>query len=198
MRTFLTLVCSLALAAAAWAEQFAPIVPAPPQPNITLAYPPVILDTNPPIPILDGPLIDFLGQLANATNWGLATFAIAANQQDSKLGAGGMIMYNINPWVATGVGIDWLDGELTVPSAQFQFQAPLRIGGSRGVLLRPFAFTGVALPIADDADAPVAGLIGAGLGIKIYKGFNAFYAIEYRTGQPGHWQLFGLAWSAAF
>lgn len=163
-----------------------------------------VLDTNSTPPTLSGPFIDFVGSLATATNWGVATFGIYAPKSDNgkgTAGAGAVALYNITPYLATGIGIDWLEGgNVTMPSAQVQFQAPLRIGGTNGVLLRPFAFTGVATPVAGMGkdNGNVIGLVGAGMGVKIWKGFNAFYAIEQRTEQEGPWHLFGVAYSISF
>jgi hypothetical protein len=165
-----------------------------------------VLDTNTSPPTLSGPFVDFLGSLSQATNWGVATFGIytphssTSSSSGASYGAGAVVLYNISPYVATGVGIDWLDKNVTMPSAQVQFQAPIRIGGTNGVIFRPFAFTGVATPVAGEGtdNGTAVGLFGAGIGVKIYKGFNAFYAIEQRTGEPSPWNLFGLAYSVSF
>ncbi len=165
-----------------------------------------VLNTNTNPPTIEGPFIDFLGTLSTMTNWGIAGFGIYApkststTKSGSSVGAGAVLLYNINSYVATGVGIDWLDNDITMPSAQVQFQAPFRVGGTNGITFRPFAFTGVATPIAGEGEnnRTVAGIIGAGLGVKIYKGFNAFYAIEQRTGQDSVWHLGGLAYSISF
>lgn len=165
-----------------------------------------VLNTNTNPPTIDGPFIDFLGSLSTWTNWGIATFGIYTPQSKSttktgtSFGAGAVALYNISPYVATGIGIDWLDNDITMPSAQVQFQAPFRVGGTNGIVFRPFAFTGVATPVAGEGEnnLEVAGLIGAGIGVKIVKGLNVFYAIEQRTGQDSVWHLFGLAYSKSF
>ena len=76
----------------------------------------------------------------------------------------------------------------------------LRIGGTNGVVLTPFAFTGVATPVAGmgSENGSVVGLFGAGVSVRIYGGWQGFYAIEQRTGQPALWNLFGVGWSKAF
>lgn len=165
-----------------------------------------VLNTNTSPPTLEGPFIDFLGSLSTWTNWGIATFGIytprstSTTKSGSSFGAGAVALYNINPFVATGVGIDWLDNDITMPSAQVQFQAPFKVGGANGITFRPFAFTGVATPVAGEGQSnlSVAGLIGAGMGVKIVDGLNLFYAIEQRTGQDSIWHIFGLAYSKSF
>lgn len=163
-----------------------------------------VLNTNVNPPVLEGPFIDFLGSLSTWTNWGIASGGIYAPRSPtgkSSVGAFAVALYNISPYVATGIGIDWLeDGNITMPSAQVQFQAPFLVGGTNGVTFRPFAFTGVATPVAGEGEdnGSVVGLVGAGMGVKIYKGFNIFYAIEQRTGEDSIWHLGGIAFSASF
>jgi hypothetical protein len=201
MKTIKLLVCSLSLSTAmlalpALAQTASGPVDVPLAPT---------LSSNATTLSLSGPFMDMVGSLTVATNWGVAGGAIYAphTQPNGKgsVGGFGVLLYNINDYVATGVGIDWLEGNgLTMPNGQVQFQAPLRIGGTNGIVLRPFAFTGIATPISgqDVEHGQVVGLFGAGLGVKLYGGLNAFYAIEQRTGQPGPWNLFGIAFSKSF
>lgn len=166
-----------------------------------------VLNTNTNPPTISGPFIDFLGTLTTATNWGVTMFGIYTPKSSNPekhgggvWGVGALALYNFNQYMGAGVGIDWLDNEVTMPSAQFQVQAPFRIGGTNGIIIRPVAFTGVSIPVAGDSpdNGTVEGLVGAGLALDIYKGFKVFYAIEQRTGQPASWQLFGVEWSKSF
>ena len=172
--------------------------------NAQIALNPVGLSTNAAgQPTLSGPFIDVLSKVATLTNWGVSTFGIyepASGSHKSTFGAGALALYNITPVVATGIGIDYLENQVTMPSAQVQFQLPLLIGGTNGVLVRPFAFTGVATPIGGKGqdNGAVVGLFGAGLGVRIVGGLNAYYAIEQRTAQPAPWHLLGIAYSASF
>jgi hypothetical protein len=172
--------------------------------NVDGSYSPVTLATNAAgMPFLSGPFVDIINTLGTATNWGVATFGIyepASNGHKAAAGAGAVFLYNINTYMAAGIGIDWMNNQVTMPSGQFQLQAPLHLGGTNGVTVTPFAFTGVATPVSGmgSDNGTVVGLFGAGLDVKIYKGFGAFYAIEQRTGQPAPWNLFGVRWSARF
>jgi hypothetical protein len=162
---------------------------------------PVVLNTN-SSPVLSGPLVDILTSASMWTNWGIATFGIyepGSSGHKAAYGAGAVALYNINRYMATGIGLDWLDNQTTMPSGQFQLQAPLIIGGTNGVTVTPFLFTGVATPIGGKGgdNGSVVGLFGAGLDVKVYGGFGAFYAIEQRTGQPSQWNLIGLRYSKA-
>jgi hypothetical protein len=164
-------------------------------------FEPVTLNTN-TSPLLSGPFVDILDKLTTATNWGVAAFGIytpnSTTTGKKAYGAGAVFLYNINSYVATGLGIDWLENDVTMPSGQIQFQAPLKIANS--LTLTPFVFTGIATPISGDCynNGQVVGLFGAGLGAKVYDGFNVFYAIEQRTGQNSPWSLFGIAYSKWF
>src|ERR1035437_2945897 len=164
------------------------------------SFVPVTLQTNiSGTPFLSGPLTELLSTLSTATNWGVAGFGIympGGGGHKAAYGAGSLFLYNINPYIAAGVGIDWLDNHTTMPSGQLQFQAPLYLGGANGVRFTPFAFTGVATPVSGmgDNNGSLVGLFGAGLSVKIYGGFQGFYAIEKRTGQAAMWNLIGFAY----
>jgi uncharacterized membrane protein (DUF441 family) len=174
--------------------------------SVTITNPVVGLETNlVGNPFLSGPLVDLLHSLSTATNWGVAAGGIytasTPNHNGSSGGAFLVALYNITPWVATGIGVDWLDRNgVTMPSAQVQFQAPLLIGGTNGVMVRPFGFTGIATSISGlgNENGTVQGLFGAGLGVKVFKHFDAFYAIEVRTGFSDPWNLLGVAYSLEF
>jgi hypothetical protein len=162
---------------------------------------PVELNTN-ASPFLSGPLVELLTTLSTATNWGVATFGIympASDHQKAAYGCGAIALYNINPYMATGIGIDWLDNQVTMPSGQFQLQAPLKIGGDKGLVVTPFAFAGVATPVSGmgEENGSVVGIFGAGLDVKVYGGLGVFYAIEERTGQPALWNIAGVRFSKA-
>ena len=158
-----------------------------------------VLDQTNGSPFLSGPGMDLLSTLTTATNWGVAGFGIyapASAGHKAQMGAGVLALFNINKYMATGVGLDTIGGQSTMPSGQFQLQAPFVIGGTNGLTITPFAFTGAATAISGGGSG-VVGLFGAGLDVKIYKGFGGFYAIEQRTGQSSRWNLFGLRYSVA-
>jgi hypothetical protein len=163
---------------------------------------PVLTTNATGVPFLSGPGMDLLESISTWTNWGVATFGIyepASAGHKASCGCGAVALYNIATWAAAGIGIDWLDNQTTMPSCQFQLQAPFLLGGTNGVQVTPFAFTGVATAIGGSGgnNADVAGLFGAGVDVKISGGFGAFYAIEQRTGQPALWNLIGLRYSKA-
>jgi hypothetical protein len=163
---------------------------------------PVLATNSVGVPFLSGPGMDLLESIGTWTNWGVATFGIyepASAGHKASFGAGALALYNLAGWAATGIGIDYMNNQTTEPSAQFQLQAPFFLGGTNGVQVTPFAFTGIATPIGGSGagNASVVGLFGAGLDVKISGGFGVFYAIEQRTGQPALWNLIGLRYSKA-
>lgn len=195
-------IATLAIALACLTASAAEIITATPeQPLTSGTWEPVTLNTN-TSPLLSGPFVDILDKLTTATNWGVAAFGIytpnSTTTGKKAYGAGAVFLYNINSYMATGLGIDWLENDVTMPNGQFQFQAPLKIANS--LTLTPFVFTGIATPISGDGynNGQVVGLFGAGLAAKVSGGFNVFYAIEQRTGQNSPWSLFGLAYSKWF
>ena len=179
------------------------ITATPEQPLTTGTWSPVVLDTN-MSPLLSGPFVEILDTLTTATNWGVAAFGIQTPHSKSTgkpaYGAGALFLYNFNSYVGAGLGVDWIDGNTTMPSAQVQLSAPLFIGGANGLRLTPFAFTGIATPVSgsDYDNGTVVGIFGAGLGVRVTGGLNAFYAIEQRSGESSPWNIFGLAWSKSF
>jgi hypothetical protein len=166
-------------------------------------FEPVTLNTN-TSPLLSGPFVDILDKLTTATNWGVAVFSLQTPHSKSTgnpaWGGGALFLYNFNSYFGAGLGIDYMDGNTTMPSAQMQLSAPLYVGGTNGVRVTPFGFTGIATPIsgADYQNGSPVGIFGAGLGVRITGGLNAFYAIEQRTGEPSLWNVFGLTWSKSF
>jgi hypothetical protein len=164
------------------------------------------VNTNSGTPVLSGPGVDFINSLTTWTNWGVAGGMIyapqgrvdSAGKVHSTYGAFVTALYNITPWLASGIGLDYLDSNVTMPSFQTQIQVPFTIAGS--VTVTPFGFAGVYTPISgrEGDNGNAGGLFGAGLAVNIVSGLKAVYAIENRTNERGPWHLFGLAYSKAF
>ena len=179
LKTLSALVCSLLVSFAAVAD-------------------PAQVDTNSTPPTLEGPFIDFLGNLSTWTNLAVAPYGIY-DSGSKKAGAGLLALYNISPYVASGIGLQYLDGSVWMPSAQVQFQAPFTI--AQKVTLIPFGFTGIGTPVsgrgADNGTA--VGIFGAGMATKLYgdtsgRHLSAFFAAAKWTGFDGQQWYFGLAY----
>jgi hypothetical protein len=111
-----------------------------------------------------------------------------------KLGGGVLALYNVNRYVAGGIGGQYLNGEMWMPSAQFQFSAPLTIGGK--LTLSPLAFTGIGTPLGSGATySGVTGIFGAGMSVKVSSRLNAFVAVAKWTGFEGQQWYGGFAWN---
>lgn len=169
--------------------------------NSAGAFIPITLNTNGGSgPFFSGPIVDVLKDLSTATNWGFGAFSIIrpkAGNNPMALGGGAVALYNFNKFVGTGVGVDVLNNRVTMPSAQFQLQAPINLGGTNGVRATFFGLTGIATSVAGQGDDnyTVVGLFGGGLDVRIYKGLGLFYCAEYRTGEPTLWHLVGVRWA---
>lgn len=158
------------------------------------AFVPVALATNASGgPILSGAFMDLLTTMTTWSNIAIAPYGIYDTGTKSE-GVGVLALYNLNRYTAGGIALQYLNGEIWMPSAQLQLQAPLTIGGK--VTVTPLAFTGIGTPISSDADhnGGVTGIFGAGLGVKITSHLDAFFALAKWTGFEGEQWYFGLAW----
>ena len=162
------------------------------------AFVPVELSTNGGTVALSGPLVNLLTTMAAWTNIAIAPYGIY-DTGTKKYGGGLLALYNANNYMAGGLAVQYLNKEVWMPSAQFQLQAPLTIGGK--ITVTPLAFTGVGTPVSGrkgDNGTPV-GIFGAGLGIKLYGAANAnhldaFFAVATWTGFEGEQWYMGLAY----
>ena len=182
-------------------SQTAPTQPtAPAQPAAPAKADPVTLNTN--SLSLEGPLITLLGNLSTATNLAITAYGIydtAPKPGADSAGFGLTALYNITPWAATGVGMEFMNGDVWMPSGQVQLQAPFTIGGK--VTLIPFGFTGVATPVSGRAadNGTAVGIFGAGLAARIYTSsggahLSIFTAISKWTGFDGEKIYGGLVY----
>jgi len=159
---------------------------------------PVVLNTNTSPPTLGGPFIELLQNISTWSNLTVAPYAIY-DSGTKDYGAGLMLMYNANTYLAGGIGCQYLNKEVWMPNAQFQFQAPFTIAGK--IVLVPFGFTGIGTPVSgrqDDNGTPV-GIFGAGLAAKIYgeqegNHLSAFFACAKWTSFDGQQWYGGLAY----
>lgn len=131
--------------------------------------------------------------LSVGSNWMVAPYGIIGHDAEGNSTAGGGIgaFYKLNEYAATGLRLDYLDGSLWMPSANFQLQLPLKLAGKIEVI--PFAITGIASPLsgkgADNGSA--VGIFGAGLAARISKHWDIVYDIEKWTSFQGAQHRFG-------
>jgi hypothetical protein len=147
---------------------------------------------------IEGPLITLLTDITTATNLSIAPYAIYDTGTKS-MGGGLLAVYNVTSWAAGGIGMQYLNQELWMPSAQFQLQAPVII--NKSISLIPFVFTGIGTPIAggsgkDFADnGSAVGIFGGGMAVKVFGDLNSshldvFTAIAKWSGFSGE-QIYG-------
>lgn len=152
-------------------------------------------DTN---SFLSGPLPDAMSVLS-ATNLAAVTYGIF-DTAHRTYGGGAGCLYNITPAVSTGVFMQWLNGGAWMPTAQFQFQLPIRLWNT--VELVPFAFTAAGGFVAGkggDNGSGAVGILGGGLGVKLYGNethsrLDIFTAYAKWTGFPDGQVYGGLMW----
>ena len=102
--------------------------------------------------------------------WTVAPYVTYAPSALKKIGGGVFIAYKVNNNVSAGAGLDYL-GNLTMPSGQLNFQVPihpLSFVGLTNVLVTPFGFAGIAVPVfGGSGNSPVIGIAGAGFSAKL-------------------------------
>lgn len=136
-------------------------------------------------------VLQFLG---NSTNWMVAAYGIMGHNSegDRAMGAGIGAFYGLNEFTGAGLRLDYLDGELWMPSGNFQLQVPIKLGKYD---LVPFMFGGMATPMkGKGVDDNVVGIFGAGLALRITDRLDIVYDMEKWTGFPENQHRFGLLW----
>lgn len=140
--------------------------------------------------IIGGPAWDALQFLTQGSNWMVAPYGIY-DSGTKEYGAGICALYNLNPFVATGLRLDYVNGNVWMPSVQFQLQAPLKLFNK--VTVVPFLTSGLATPLSgrgnDNLD-PV-GILGVGMALRVnekwdivgdYEKWTSFEGNQYRFG----------------
>lgn len=156
--------------------------------------------TNAPdIPSAWDNLVDFVSHGSNwiVTSYGIYSFGgtveNSAKKTDPSWGVGLAGLYKINEYVLTGLGLDYMDGGLTMPSATAQLQYPIKVGK---LTITPLAYSGIATAVGghgvDNGEA--IGLFGTGAAVSFTKNLGAFGAYEKRTSFEGNWIKAGLFW----
>ena len=114
---------------------------------------------------------------AMPSNYAVAVYGTYAPSAPSshKIGGGVLALWNINQYVGTGLGLDYL-GSLYMPSANLKLQLPIKpiawVGSSpffTNFVLTPFVLGGIATPIAGAANdtRSIAGIASAGANLDV-------------------------------
>jgi hypothetical protein len=109
----------------------------------------------------------------------------------------------VNDFVVPTVRLDYLDGELWMPSASLQLQAPVKLFGR--MTLIPFGFGGIATPITGKGsdNGTAVGIYGIGGAIRLdflggntsrWKPLDIIFDCEKWTGFPSQQYRLGFVW----
>jgi hypothetical protein len=99
------------------------------------------------------------------------TYAQNVPKGASHIGGGALIIYNVNEYVGTGVGVDWM-GDWTMFSGNVKFQLPVDVGTYFGntnktLVITPMIIAGIGTPIGSAASqSTVLTRTAAGADIK--------------------------------
>lgn len=132
-------------------------------------------------------LIEFLSA---GSNWMAAAYG-TWSPSEKKGGGGVAALCKINDFAATGIRLDAYDGDIWMPSVNFQLQAPFRIGERR---VTPFIVGGLATPLSGKGDdnGEAVGIIGVGLSVEITKRISLVTDLEKWTRYDGQQYRLGL------
>ncbi|HSM84600.1 MAG TPA: hypothetical protein VLT16_00555 [Candidatus Limnocylindrales bacterium] len=151
-----------------------------------------IVDTNMPAPspVLSGPATQVIDFLTTGSNWMVAPYGIVTT--DSKFGGGIAFGYKLSDFVVPTMRLDYLEGQLWMPSASLQLQAPLTIMGK--ITAIPFTFAGIATPIsgAGNNNGSAVGIFGAGAAIRLSSKVDVVGDYEKWSGFKGGQIRFGI------
>lgn len=138
--------------------------------------------SNPPPPIISGPVTSIIQFLGTGSNWMVAPYGIyseAGLNHKATMGGGIGFGYKINDFVVPTMRLDYLDGQLWMPSGSLQLQAPIVLFGKKdvagapiegsGLTLIPFGFGGIATPIAGKGvdNGTAVGIYGLGVAVRL-------------------------------
>jgi len=132
------------------------------------------------------------------TNWSVAAYGIV-NTHNHDVGFGVAGFYHITENFGAVLRVDELGGVLTMPSGNFQIQKEFSIAGKLKTTM--FGFTGVAIPISQEDDPSVAGIVGVGFAVNLptkgqwYLPNKVGFDVEKWTNVKGTQLRVGAAWA---
>lgn len=161
------------------------------------------VETTIPAPVVGATLQNVVQQVLNNTNLLWEAHALYAPGLQKKYGGGIGVVYPFSQYVFTSVRIDWVNGGFWMPQGNVGLQAPLTLytNGSSKIVVTPFAYAGVAVPVSgatigsitlggappiSNNGQPTA-ILGAGAAVNLYSPWhlNLVGDIEEWTGFPG-------------
>lgn len=138
-----------------------------------------------------GKVVDFLSM--TGSNWSVIPFAIYS--EDTKGGGVGLAaMYSMTDFAGAFLRLDYLEGDIFMPSGNFQLQIPVKLAGK--VTVVPFVLGGIATPLSgrgDDNGDPI-GIFGMGMGLKVSRKVSVVYDSEVWSKFDGWQHRLGVLW----
>ena len=133
--------------------------------------------------------------LKSATNYAIAPYATYAPKAPTKFGGGALLIYNVNQYVGTGIGVDWL-GQFNLFSGNLELKLPTHpftaLGGNWAAIeVTPFVLGGIGTPTsgAGSANGGLSTIRDVGLQIK----FGHLWGGQFSAGGTyGSWSGAGL------
>jgi hypothetical protein len=119
-------------------------------------------------PLVSGPAADAWSFITTAgvSNWMVAPFGIYSTTS-KEWGGGLAVGYKLSEFVVPVLRLDYLAGDIWMPSANLQLQVPVTIMGK--FTLIPFTFAGVATTIAGGGadNGTAVGMLGIGGAVRL-------------------------------
>lgn len=133
-------------------------------------------------------LEDWSQGLGSVSNWTVVAYGTYAPKRPQEVGGGGLVAYNVNPYLAAGVGLDYL-GSLRMTSGNVQLKVPITVAG---ITVTPFGVAGIGVPIggAGSDNGSAAVIAGGGADVRLFRFATGDVAIGYAA---VHWSGAG-AW----
>lgn len=153
----------------------------------------ITVNTNTSPPTLEGPGIIALNFLSQGTNWSVAPYGLY-DTHTKKGGVGVGAFYHVTDIFSAGMGLDYINDEIWMPSGNLQLGLPITIMGK--VKLTPLAYTGLSTSISGrgDRNGDAVGIFGAGGAFTVWKDLSLGIAWEKRSTFEGELLRFGASW----
>ena len=94
-----------------------------------------------------------------ATNWYGAGYILYASKLQNKVGAGVGVFYPVSDYLIGGVRLEYIDGGFYMPNGTVTLQYPIYwlTNFMSSLVLRPFAYAGVGIPLSGASIVTTAG-----------------------------------------
>lgn len=160
------------------------------QTNLPPTPPAVTTNTVPSLPEHVNTWLNFLSN--TATNWVVSPYAIYVDDEVNSIGGGVAALYEVSPYVLTGMRLDFFDDSVFMPSIGAQLQLPIKLANK--ITVTPFVISGVATPLGGgiEQDTEAVVIVGGGVAASITKKIGLVYDAEMWSGFSGTQHRFGI------